>query len=96
MKLVGEAYYRALDWMRGRKRAYQLCFESPAGKQVLADLAVFCRATETCFHEDPRIHAVLEGRREVFLRIQKHLHLSSQELLALAKPVTHQEDTTNG
>jgi hypothetical protein len=55
----------------------------PAGQNVLQDLAKFCRADTTCFHADPRIHSALEGRREVWLRIQKHLNLSSEELYAI-------------
>jgi len=47
---------------------------------VLKDLAAFCRAEESTYHPDPRAHAVLEGRREVFLRIQSHLNLSSEDL----------------
>lgn len=74
---------RVFDFVRGRRKAYQLAFLGPAGQDVLRDLARFCRASETCFHEDPRIHAVLEGRREVWLRIQQHLHLSSEELIAI-------------
>jgi len=72
-----------LDFLRGRKRAYQLSLSSVAGQTVLRDLAEFCRANETCFHEDPRLHAVLEGRREVWLRIQQHLNLTSEQLYAL-------------
>lgn len=75
--------FRALDFLRRRKRAYQLAFGSPAGQAVLHDLVRFCRATETCFHEDQRKHAALEGRREVWLRIQQHLNLSSEQLYAL-------------
>ncbi len=50
---------------------------------VLIDLAEFCRANETCFHQDPRVHAALEGRREVWLRIQEHIHLTPAQLVAL-------------
>lgn len=50
---------------------------------ALIDLAEFCRANESCFHEDPRIHAALEGRREVWLRIQEHIHLTPAQLMAL-------------
>lgn len=71
------------SFMRRRKQVYQLAFTSPAGQNVLIDLARFCRANESCFHEDPRKHAVLEGRREVFLRIQNHLGLSSEQLMAI-------------
>lgn len=74
---------RTIEYLRGRKRAYQLAFTSPAGLEVLADLAKFCRAGQTTFHEDPRVHAALEGRREVFLRITEHLHLTTEQLYAL-------------
>lgn len=73
----------ALDFIRGRKRSYQISLMSPEGQRVLQDLARFCRANETCFNPDPRIHAVAEGRREVWLRIQQHLNLSSEDLYTL-------------
>jgi hypothetical protein len=74
---------RVRNFLGQRKRAYQLAFSSPAGQAVLVDLANFCRANETCFHEDARLHAALEGRREVWLRIQQHLGLSEEDLLKL-------------
>ena len=49
-------------------------------EKVLSDLAKFCRADKSTFHKDPRAHAVLEGRREVFLRIKNYLNLNEQEL----------------
>jgi hypothetical protein len=90
----------ALEFLKQRKRAYQLAFTnqqiavtlreayrktfgSPAGNEVLMDLTKFCRATRSCFDDDARIHAVLEGRREVFLRIQEHLNLTPEQLQAL-------------
>lgn len=51
-------------------------------KEVLKDLAKFCRANESTFEADARLHAVLEGRREVWLRIQDHLNLTPDELWA--------------
>jgi hypothetical protein len=65
-----------------RQKAYQHLFseENQLGKQVLEDLAQFCRAEKSCFHADPRIHAVLEGRREVYLRLMDHLKLDSETL----------------
>lgn len=71
------------DFLRRRKRDYQLAFKSPAGQQVLIDLAKFCRANAPAWHNDPRAHALLEGRREVFLRIQNHLNLSPEQLYAI-------------
>jgi len=66
-----------------RKIAYQQVFnpESVHVKEVLHDLARFCRAVDSTYHKDARAHAVLEGRREVFLRIQKHLKLSDDQFL---------------
>lgn len=65
-----------------RRRAYQCTFgkENQFGEIVLKDLAKFCRANESTFHADPRLHAVLEGRREVWLRICHHLHLDSDTM----------------
>lgn len=72
-----------IDALKARQRAYQSVFNSPIGQEVLSDLAKFCRATDSCFHKDPRIHAVLEGRREVFLRIAQHLNLTTEQLFSL-------------
>lgn len=66
-----------------RQYAYQQTFKTPIGEEVLKDLARFCRAHETTFHADPRVHATLEGRREVFLRIAQHLELDSTALWKL-------------
>src|SRR5437016_3602967 len=65
------------------RAAYRRAFGHYAGQAVLIDLAKFCRAERSCFDPDPRIHAVLEGRREVFLRIQSHLRLTPEQLYAL-------------
>lgn len=52
---------------------------------MLADLAKFCRANESTFDADPRIHALLEGRREVFLRIINFLSIDSETVSSLVK-----------
>lgn len=38
---------------------------------------------DTTFHPDPRMAALLEGRREVWLRIQNHLKMSQDDLFDL-------------
>lgn len=64
------------------KRAYQVAFNSEVGKAVLADLAPFCRADETCVVPGDRDRTyVLEGRREVYLRIRAYLDLSPEQLV---------------
>lgn len=77
---VATVYRRTINYLRLRKRAYQLVFQGEAGKLVLADLAEFCRAEQSCFDADPRLHAVAEGRREVWLRICAHLNRNPVEL----------------
>lgn len=67
-------------FLEHRRQAYVTVFGGPDGKVVLADLARFCRATQSTFHQDPRLAAQLDGRREVFLRIAEHLNLSFDEL----------------
>ena len=77
---------QARDFTAHRQQAYLQVF-SPANnkfaEEVLRDLAQFCRANESTFHEDARKHAAGEGRREVWLRIQEHLQLSPRELYQL-------------
>jgi len=64
------------------KRAYQLAFGSAAGEAVLTDLTPFCRARETCVVPGDRDKTfVLEGRREVFLRIRDYLDLTPEQLV---------------
>lgn len=76
--------------LKSRQTAYRLAFGSPAGQEVMRDLAKFCRANETCFHPDPRVHAVAEGRREVWLRITNHFHLPLDQLFDMLGGVTIQ------
>jgi len=83
---------RAKDFLFRRRNAYCKVFlamdgrPAPYSEEVLTDLAKFCRANETCFHKDPRLNLILEGRREVWLRIQHHLKLSDEQLLRIYLP----------
>lgn len=77
---VSSVIEKAKQWLFKRQLAYKKTFQGPFAEDVLKDLAIFCRAHESCFHEDPRLHAELEGRREVWLRIQHHLELKNDEL----------------
>ena len=73
----------AQQFLSERRIDYVKTFDTPAGEKVLADLAKFCRAHESTFHADPRVHAVAEGRREVWLRLQHHLQLTDEQLWKL-------------
>ncbi len=66
-----------------RQQCYRQTFRGPVADEVLRDLARFCRANTSTFHEDERLHALAEGRREVWLRIQSHLKLTPDELWRL-------------
>ena len=96
---IRDEWFRLLDFVGVRKRDYVLIFRKAnwlAGQAVLRDIGLFCRAQQTCFHPDPRMHALLEGRREVWLRIQAHLNLSEAQLAELFSGRTlKNEDDTN-
>ena len=73
---------RAKLFLANRAAAYQRLFmpESVDVQMILADLAKFCRAHDSTAHPNPHVAARLDGRREVWLRIQSHLKLTEEEL----------------
>lgn len=77
-----------LDRLLRRRQAYRAIFldsdaqPNQAARTVLADLRRFCRASSSSAvvspvtkSIDPMAMAMAEGRREVWNRIQAHLHL---------------------
>lgn len=73
----------AIRELEDRKRSYQLTFEKnlPANQAVLQDLAIFCRAQESCVIPGDRDRSLLlAGRHEVWLRICEWLHMTPEEL----------------
>lgn len=80
--MIADTLTKVKRLIRGRKFAYQMVFakENKFTQAVLKDLARFCRAHDSTFDKDPRRHAALEGRREVFLRIQEYLQLTEEEI----------------
>ncbi len=73
-----------LERYRKRKAAYQVTYRSGAGADVLAELAKFCCAFETTVNPRDRDRDawIMEGRRQVYLRIMKHLNFTTEELAA--------------
>lgn len=82
-----------------RRQAYRAVFLNPArgelnnmGEVVLRDLAKFCRGNRHCIvygsngQIDPIASAVVQGRREVWLRITEHLYLSDEVIANLTPP----------
>jgi len=53
---------------------------SLSARKVLADLRKFCRVDRSTFEVDPRAHALLEGRREVALRILTMLGIRGEDI----------------
>ena len=78
-----EPWQKAKEFLLRRRTAYIRVFDGTNGEFVLMDLAKFCRANESTYHDDPRKEGVLQGRREVFLRIQHHLRLNPEDLWKL-------------
>lgn len=82
------------DVLMARKGAYARVF---AGKPltgdveaVMSDLMAFCRGDTTPWHVDPRVHALLSGRHEVYQRIR---HFTTLPLDKLVELYTRSEDT---
>ncbi len=74
---------KAKRWLGERRYAYRQTFKGPLGEVVLRDLAQFCKARESTFHDNERVQSKLDGRREVFLRIAHHMNLSEADLWRL-------------
>lgn len=80
----------ALAFYSEWKTAYQLAF-GKGDNPAFADLAAFCFERKTCVVPGDRDQSfVLEGRREVILRIRNFLDLTPEELVNLytTRPAT--------
>tara|TARA_Y100000310_G_C20038575_1_gene515103 strand:+ start:97 stop:342 length:246 start_codon:yes stop_codon:yes gene_type:complete len=72
--------------MQVRARAYRDAFNNDAGRVVIADLARFCHyQTTTHVPGDTHGTAQLEGRRQVFLRIQGYHQITDDRLHEIAE-----------
>ena len=88
---------KAQEWLRSRQLAYQRVFLGHGFDTdiVLQDLAKFCRAHESTFHVEPSISDRLDGRREVWLRIAHHLHLTDEQLWSIYGNKSLTKENTN-
>lgn len=74
-----------------RRAAYHKTFKNPEGEKVLADLRRFCRATlPTADVNNPNVTYLLEGRREVWLRISSLLQLTEDDIYNLIEEYTNE------
>lgn len=78
--MISEALRAVRAKLTTRAQAYRSTFSGPVPEVVLRDLAKFCRAHESTVTPDQRMTDILEGRREVWLRIQQHLQLTEEQL----------------
>lgn len=80
----------ALEYFSEWKVAYQLAFGNARETPAFADLAMFCRERQTCVVPGDREQSyVLEGRRQVILRLQNFLDLTPEQLRDLyTRPAT--------
>ena len=80
-----DAVRKARAFLFGRSKSYRRIFDlaNRDAQTVLEDLAFFCRANVSTAHDEPTMSARLDGRREVWLRIQQHLNLDDETLWQL-------------
>jgi len=73
-----------LAYFHRRRTNFRLTFGSPAGRQVLADLMEFCCTSRTtALNDSSHEMAIREGRRQVWLRIERAMNLTPEEMLAI-------------
>ena len=81
------------DLLLARSRSYQSVFSGIDAEAVLADLERFCHANSTIFVEgDSHGTAQLEGRRQVWLRIQGYRNLSGERIDEMVGQAQIEED----
>lgn len=85
---MSDLAHAVLSFFDRRRTAYRLTFNkvAPAVQMVLADLQDFCAGNETTMRSnDPLELARNEGRRQVWLRIQRAINLTPEEQFDLAR-----------
>lgn len=91
-----EEIHKADDRITADARNYRFTFGTPTGQKVLSDLAAFCCADVTSITEyengiDVYQTIRLEGRREVWLRIQRFMNLTPDQLFKIFYKTTVRE-----
>lgn len=71
--------------IRKLSAAYKAVFGQPEAVMVINDLAKFCGAEKSAFRTDTHEMARMEGRREVWLRLQAQLNLSEKDIFDLLR-----------
>ena len=76
---------RQIKKLDALRRNYRAAFKSPAGKEVLKDLAQYCGEGRSDFHASitPIAMARNVGMRDVYLRIKTMLNYTDQDIWEL-------------
>ena len=81
------------ETFRRKRRLYRRVFDTIEGRAVLADLALWCCATQTTHVPgDPYASAQLEGRRQVYLRLRQGVEMTDAEIAIHAEQAEDQGD----
>lgn len=84
---------RLKRFLWNRQYNYKLTFQSPPGKEVLKDLARFCRATKSVYYPNSDLTQQAIGRHDVWLRIANHMNMTADELYRLVSEPMIGEDS---
>jgi len=79
-------------------QAYKIVFDqkSPFARTVIEDMVKFCRARDSEYHRDERLHAFLSGRRDVWLRIEQFTLDTPEAILdRISRPLEVSPETLN-
>ena len=90
MRLTAGTVGKTLQFLRGRRTAYQLLFAQPTGQEILRDLVKFTKILHGPYGRTDAETYRLIGRQDVMRRIQQHCGLTPEQLFALYNdlPVT--------
>ena len=80
-----------------RRAAYREVFGANTEfvNRILTDLKRFCRMDESTFSPDQRVHAFLEGRKDVYYRMMRYLHSTEEEILNYHRRGNGRTDNTD-
>lgn len=82
---ITETEAQTLQYLRVRQEAYRRMFSGEAqdgdAEIVMRDIKAFCRGDTSTYHDSERVHVLLTGRQEVYMRIMDHMRLTYDDLV---------------
>ena len=92
--MIEQTIYNGLfNGLKMRMRHYRAIFakDDPSSKAVMADLAKFCRLLSTTHEPNHDDGLILEGRRQVLLRILQHIGMTPETLFTIMQGLSESE-----